>query len=230
MGRAALVLSLSDNLMKTGNKEEELGKVKREATSILESAKFPVHKWKSDVECLESEDSKNPSKILGTVWHKKDDMLEVLVPEPPDNHTLTKKGILSHLASVYDPLEIISPTTVKGKQIYRDTCDETKGWNVEVSDELKKEWIKWLSQLKSVRVPRSVARGEGRVQAVHLHVFADASNIACSAVTIAVIEGTTGVIKGLLTSKSRISKRNTSMARLELVRWQQTRSEIYTKP
>ena len=68
-----------------------------------------------------------------------------------------------------------------------------------------------------MRVPRSVARGVGWVQAVHLHVFADASNIACSAVTIAVIEGTTGVIKGLLTSKSRISKRNTSMSRLELV-------------
>ena len=74
-----------------------------------------------------------------------------------------------------------------------------------------------MSQLKSVRVPRSVARGVGRVQAVHLHVFADASNIACSAVTTAVIEGTTGVVKGLPTSKSRISKRNTSMARLELV-------------
>ena len=52
---------------------------------------------------------------------------------------------------------------------------------------------------------------------MHLHVFADASNTACSAVAIAVIEGTTGVVKGLLTSKSRISKRNTSIARLELV-------------
>ena len=144
-------------------------------------------------------------------------MVEVLVPEPPDNQPLTKKGILSHLASIYDPLGIILPTTVKGKQVYRDTCDETKGWKAEVSDELKKEWIKWMSQLKSVRVPRSVARGVGRVQAIHLHVFADARNIACSTVVIAVIEGTTGVLKGLLTSKSRISKRNTSMARLELV-------------
>ena len=35
--------------------------------------------------------------------------------------------------------------------------------------------------------------------------------------TIAVAEGETEVVKGLLTSKSRISKRNTSIARLELV-------------
>ena len=68
-----------------------------------------------------------------------------------------------------------------------------------------------------MRISRSVTRGVGRIQAVHLHVFADASNIACSAVAIAVVEGETGVVKGLLTSKSRVSKRNTSIARLELV-------------
>ena len=41
---------------------EELEKFKREATSILESVKFPVHKWGSDVEHLESKDSTNPSQ------------------------------------------------------------------------------------------------------------------------------------------------------------------------
>ena len=106
---------------------------------------------------------------------------------------------------------------MRGKQIYRDACDETKEWNTEVSDQLKREWMKWSNQLKTVRVPRSVARGVGLVQAVHLHVLADACNLACSAVTIAVVEGETGVVRGLLTSKSRISKRNTSIARLELV-------------
>ena len=54
---------------------------------------------------------------------------------------------------------MILPTTVKGKQIYRDACDETKGWNREVSDQLKREWMKWSNNLKTVRVPRSVARG-----------------------------------------------------------------------
>ena len=185
---------------------EELEKFKREAASILESAKFPVHKWESNVDFLECEDSTNPSKILGTIWDKRDDMLETQVPDPPDNQPLTKRGILIHLASIYDPLGIISPTTVKGKQIYRDACDETKCWNMEVSDQLKRKWIKRCNQLKTVRVPRSVARGVGRVQAVHLHVFADISNIAGSAATIAVVEGERGV-----------SKRNTSIARLELV-------------
>ena len=50
-----------DNLMQTREEVEELEKFKREATSILESAKFPVHKWESDVEYLEREDSTKDS-------------------------------------------------------------------------------------------------------------------------------------------------------------------------
>lgn len=128
--------------MQTGEEVEELEKFKREATSFLESTKFPVHKWESDIEYLESEDSTNPRKILGIVWDKRDDILETQVPKPPDDQPLTKREILSHLASIYDPLGMISPTTMKGKQSYRDACDETKGWNTEVSDQLKREWIK----------------------------------------------------------------------------------------
>ena len=103
---------------------------------------------------------------------------------------------------------MISPTTVKGKQIYRGICNETKGWNADVSDQVKRDWIKWSSQLKPVRIPRSVTRGVGRIQAVHLHVFVSASNIACSAVTIAMVEGETGVVKGLLTSKSSLKTKH----------------------
>ena len=59
-----------------------------------------------------------------------------------------------------------------------------------------------------MRIPRSVTRGVGRIQAVHLHVFADASNTACSAAIIAVVEGETGVVKGLLTSKSSLKTKH----------------------
>ena len=82
---------------------------------------------------------------------------------------------------------------------------------------MKKDWMKWSSQLRNVRVPRSVAREISKLDKAHLHVFADASNIACSAVTVTVIESPSRVIKGLPTSKSRISIRNTTIARLELV-------------
>ena len=71
---------------------------------------------------------------------------------------------------------------------------------------MKKDWMKWSSQLRNIRVPRSVAREISKLDKAHLHVFADASNIACSPITVAMIESPSRVIKGLLTSKSRISK------------------------
>ena len=106
---------------------------------------------------------------------------------------------------------------MEGKRIYREACDEKIGWNTEVNCVNARDWFKWSSQLRNIKVPRSVARDINKIKAVRLHVFADASNIACSAVAIAVVEHSTGLVKGLLTSKSRISKRNTSISRLELV-------------
>ena len=66
-----------DNLMKTGVDVRELSRFKEEAIEILESAKFPVHKWESDVQELDKEP--NQSKILGLMWDKREDTLEMQV-------------------------------------------------------------------------------------------------------------------------------------------------------
>ena len=105
----------------------------------------------------------------------------------------------------------------EGKHIYREACDEKKSWNAEVSTHLRGQWLRWTKQLRDVRVPRRIATFTGEVEEVHLHLFADASALACCAVAVAIVHHERGVAKGLLTSKSRISKRNTSIARLELV-------------
>ena len=82
---------------------------------------------------------------------------------------------------------------------------------------MRDEWFQWTKQLKTVEIPRSVATLIGEITGVYLHLFADASNLACYAAAVAVVEQHRGMSKGLLTSKSRIPKRNTSIARLELV-------------
>ena len=118
----------------------------------------------------------------------------------------------------YSPSEtLISPTMVKGKRIYRDACDETNSWNTEVSPTLAKDWNKWMKQLQDVKIPRSVIRENTTVEGVDIHQFADASSLACSTAAVAVINQGTMNVKGLLASKSRISKQNTSIARLELI-------------
>ena len=203
--------------MQTGGDQEQLEKFKKESTEILEDAKFSVHKWESNIGSLESENMPNPSKILGHAWNKKEDTLEFPAKPFAEDQPVTKRTILGYLGATYNPLGIVSPTMAQGKHIYRQACDEKKGWNTEVSSQLRDEWFKWTKQLKTVEIPRSVATLIGEVTGVHLHLFADASNLACCAAAVAVVEQQGGMFKGLLTSKSRISKRNTCVPRLELV-------------
>ena len=52
--RALKENSYVNNLMQMGGDQEQLVKFKKESTEILEDAKFPFHKWESNVGSLES--------------------------------------------------------------------------------------------------------------------------------------------------------------------------------
>ena len=108
-------------------------------------------------------------------------------------------------------------TTVEGKRIYREESDEKTDWNSEVSSATRQDWLQWSNQLRNVKLPRSIVEDKSKIRGVQLHVFANASNKACLATTVAVVGHSTGFVKGLLTSTSGISKCNTTIARLELV-------------
>ena len=105
---------------------------------------------------LESKGMPNLTKFMGHKWDKHEETLEVTVPDYRDDELATKRSVLSHLGSIYDPLGIISPTLAEGKRIYRGVCEEKRGWNAEVSPQLKLQWLKWTKQLRNVKVPRSI--------------------------------------------------------------------------
>ena len=44
-----------------------------------------------------------------------------------NNQSLTKRGILSTIFSIYDPLFIVSPGLVKAKTIFQKTCSLSLG-------------------------------------------------------------------------------------------------------
>ena len=112
---------------------------------------------------------------------------------------------------------ILSPSLATGKNIYREVCEEKASGNEEVSPDLTQKWFRWTVQLRNVKIPRSILEECRRTKGIHIHQFSDASNLACSTATIILVESETGFVKGLLSSKSRISKRSLSIARLELV-------------
>ena len=62
----------------------------------------------------------NETKILGLGRNKQNYTLSVVTPTIKNNHQLTKRNILSELASVYDQTVLISPAHVIGKILYRE--------------------------------------------------------------------------------------------------------------
>ena len=66
-------------------------------------------------------------------------------------------------------------------------------------------------------IPRSVALNKESITAVDLHVFGDASIVASCAVVYAVVHQPSVIHQSLVVSKSRISKKNLTIFRLELV-------------
>ena len=70
-----------------------------------------MHKGESDVQELDEEP--NPSNILGLMWDKREDTLEIQL-KMNENSSVTKRSILSQLSAIYDPLGVISPTIVGG--------------------------------------------------------------------------------------------------------------------
>ena len=65
--------------------------------------------------------------------------LEVL----SEKKKLTKQRTLQKLASIYDPIGIILPTTITGKIVYHDLWDFKISWDKALPDWVVKKLEKW---------------------------------------------------------------------------------------
>ena len=119
---------------------------KKNIVKIFNGAGFKLHKWSSNVAKLSKGVRK--TEILGISWTKQDDQLEVKFLQRQTE--ATKRGILQYLASVYDPVGLISPTLLCGKMIFRDTCNLKIGWDMKLSDQLKRKWERWKQSLPTL--------------------------------------------------------------------------------
>ena len=130
----------------------------------------------------------------------------------------TKRGMLSQLASIYDPLGLASPTSLIGEQLYRDICDNITPWDTQLPESLFKRWRDWNSTLREdLVVPRALTPYHQPTSQLTLHAFGDASvNGACVAVYAVVHLGEI-VTQQLVCAKSRLAKKNLTIPRLELI-------------
>lgn len=61
--------------------------------------------------------------------------------------TELKRGILSILKNVYDPLELVTPLTLEGKSMYHKVCGANRTWDTQLPREYLHMWRTWENRL-----------------------------------------------------------------------------------
>ena len=92
---------------------------------------------------------------------------------------LTRRGILSTVSSIYDPLGFVAPVILVGKRILQHMCKEGVDWDSPISDELRPQWERWrsdLPRLEDFHLQRCLKPSTlGKITSSELHHFSDAS-------------------------------------------------------
>ena len=159
-------------------------------------------------------------RTLGIQWSTLEDNFKFCFEEK--KRPTTRRGLLSVIASLYDPLGFISPFILKGKQILQQTCVNNVEWDQPLDEELSVAWEKWLEDLKSlpsVTISRCFTPCKfGPVRYRELHHFSDASEKGYGTCTyIRSVSETQKVHCALVLSKARVApKRKVTIPRLEL--------------
>ena len=89
------------------------------------------------------------SKTLGLVWDVENDRLRVCFKHQKLGEVTTRRDMLGALAGQFDPLDILAPCLLKGKLILQKVTILSLGWDAELSEDILKDWSKWLNVMES---------------------------------------------------------------------------------
>ena len=79
-----------------------------------------------------------PERVLGVEWNIENDAFKFRIILK--DKTLTRRGILSTVSSVYGPLGFAAPFLLRGKRILQLLCKENIGWDDAIPDKLRMQW------------------------------------------------------------------------------------------
>ena len=175
---------------------------------------------------LEPQGGTKGEKVLGLAWDCENDTLHFNFQHIADKAKgleATKRNVLSLLASLFDPLGMVSPVTVGMKVLFQEICNSKFDWDEVLTGEIKRKWDKWvqdLAETKEICINRCLYEtGGGDVTECYLHGFGDASKKAYCAMVYFVYRTKDGKAHvRLVASKTRVAPlKELSIPRLELM-------------
>lgn len=226
-----------DDLISGAPDVETAIKLRREISTMLAAAGFPLKKWASnapevlrdippeDLALLPVYDLQDGQTVttLGIVWDPQTDTLCFRVQLPPPASVLSKRKVMSYIAQIWDPFGLVGPTTLKAKLFMQRLWalkhkGEACAWDTPLPLKIQLEWKEFhmlLHMLSQVKVPRFVSTPGATIQ---LHFFSDASEKAYGACCYVRAAAANGVTTRLLSSKSKVASLSShdSINKLEL--------------
>lgn len=227
---------VDDGLISLPSSAEAIRLLKKTQVA-LNNARIRLHKIVSnDVEVMEAFPSEDLEKnlmsldigsddlpvqhSLGLSWDINSDSFtySTRILEKP----FTKRGLLSVVNSLFDPLGFIAPIVIHGRILYREVGECNSSWDDPLPSDREEEWTRWkdsLSSLEDLHIPRMFTQlSLSRTHMREIHIFSDASEKAISAVVyLRTISNSGDVHVGFVIGKSKIAPlQTTTIPRLEL--------------
>ncbi|XP_041926339.1 uncharacterized protein LOC121690066 isoform X1 [Alosa sapidissima] len=226
---------VDDGLCSVPTDAEAIGLLHRTQASLAES-NLRLHKFASNsqavLEAFPSEDciqakkevdlsgDESPTqRSLGLLWEIASDTFTFSVST--DTKPFTRRGVLSMVNSVFDPLGFLAPVTIQGRDLLRDLNSETSEWDTPLPEDKLRKWEAWRNSLQDLRHFHISRMYTGicptKAERVELHVFSDASVKAIGAVAyLRAIQGDT-VDVGFVMAKAKLAPQSDpTIPRLEL--------------
>ena len=179
------ITMLSEAKLILGNCNIRLHKIMSNSSKVLEA--FPPSERAEGFHSLDYDDN-DGHRTLGVLWDPRKDcfIVNVNIPDRP----FTKRGILSEVSSIFDPIGMVAPVVLGGRLIQRlviPTKDKltpelaTCGWDDPLPTQYLPLWTNWkstLDELSCLAIPRCLIPKHFHEPRREIHIFADASKDA----------------------------------------------------
>ena len=122
-------------------------------------------------------------KTLGVLWCPAEDVFKFQVNQPAEKHDQTKRNFLKGIATLFDPLGLLTPYTIRAKVLLQEIWASGVDCDAPVGEDLSKKATQWfdeLSALASLKIPRCL-RNPTTVEEMTMHTFVDSSQEAYGA-------------------------------------------------
>lgn len=161
-------------------------------------------------------------RSLGLCWNIDSDTFtfRVAVSDKP----FTRRGVLSTVNSLFDPLGLVAPVTIQGRALLREPSADIHDWDTELPADMLK-WETWekksLQDLSTLHLPRSyIQQSLSSATYSKLCLFSDTVNWVIAAVAYLRVITTEGLCKvGFVLRKVKLFLTLTYVELCWLLKW-----------